>query len=154
MQATRSHRHTPGKDTAERDSQPVGTEKNRWQTGRKSAEMKVVCLYILVNIYFRFARKNASKYEEITVSDYVKPMLWCRHSRACIWNGKPLGKGKGGWGGKGGGGQYTSNLGPGWTGIAPHEKEGFQISKRWSGTGEGFSRQRGITKGIVHVPPI
>ncbi len=50
-----------------------------------------------------------------------------------------------------GGGQYTSNLGPGWTGIAPHAKEGFQVSKRGSGTGEGFSKQRGITKGIVHV---
>jgi hypothetical protein len=51
-------------------------------------------------------------------------------------------------------GQYTSNLGPGWTGIAPHAKEGFQVSKRESGTGEGFSRQRGFTKGILHVPPI
>jgi hypothetical protein len=50
---------------------------------------------------------------------------------------------------KGGGGQYTSNLGPGWTGIAPHAKEGFQVSRRGSGTGEGFSRQRGTTKGIV-----
>jgi hypothetical protein len=40
----------------------------------------------------------------------------------------------------GGGGQYTSNLGPGWTGIAPHAKEGFQVSKRGSGTGEGFSK--------------
>jgi hypothetical protein len=37
-----------------------------------------------------------------------------------------------------GGGQYTSNLGPGWMGIAPHAKEGFQVSKRGSGTGEGF----------------
>ncbi len=33
-------------------------------------------------------------------------------------------------------------------------KEGLQVSKRGSGTGEGFSRQRGIIKGIVHVPPI
>jgi hypothetical protein len=36
-----------------------------------------------------------------------------------------------------GGGQFTSNLGPEWTGIAPHAKEGFQVSKRDSGTGEG-----------------
>jgi hypothetical protein len=50
---------------------------------------------------------------------------------------------------KGGGGQYTSNLGPGWTGIAPNAREGFQVSKRGSGTGEGFSKQRGITKGTV-----
>jgi hypothetical protein len=33
--------------------------------------------------------------------------------------------------------------------IAPHAKERFQVSNRGSGTGEGFSRQRGITKGIV-----
>ncbi len=49
----------------------------------------------------------------------------------------------------GGGGQYTSNLGPEWTGITPHAKEGFQVSKRGSGTGEGLSRQRGITKRII-----
>jgi hypothetical protein len=46
-----------------------------------------------------------------------------------------------------GGGQYTSNLGPEWTGITPHAKEGLQVSKRDPGTGEGFSRQRGIIKG-------
>jgi hypothetical protein len=34
----------------------------------------------------------------------------------------------------GGGGQFTSNLGPGWTRITPHRKEGFQVSKRDSGT--------------------
>jgi hypothetical protein len=58
----------------------------------------------------------------------------------------------------GGGGQYTSNLGQEWTGIPPHAKEGFQVSKRDSGTREGFSRQRGIAKGLsrglCHVPPI
>ncbi len=37
----------------------------------------------------------------------------------------------------GGGGQYTSNLGPEWMGIAPHAKEGFQVSKRGSGTKGG-----------------
>jgi hypothetical protein len=31
-----------------------------------------------------------------------------------------------GMGRKKGGGQYTSNLGPEWTGIAPHAKEGFK----------------------------
>jgi hypothetical protein len=51
--------------------------------------------------------------------------------------------------GKGGGGQYTSNLGPEWTGIAPHAKEGFQVSKRGSGRVEGLPRQRGITKGTA-----
>ncbi len=28
------------------------------------------------------------------------------------------------------GGQFTNNLGPGWTRIAPHRKEGFKVSKR------------------------
>jgi hypothetical protein len=55
---------------------------------------------------------------------------------------------------KGGEGQYTNDLGPGWTGITPHAKEGFQVSKRGSGIGEGFSKRGGITKGTVHVPPI
>jgi hypothetical protein len=47
-----------------------------------------------------------------------------------------------------GGGQFTSNLGPEWTGVTPHAKEVFQVSKRDSGTGEGSSGRRGITKGI------
>ncbi len=51
--------------------------------------------------------------------------------------GKPLGGGKREWGG---GGQFTSNLGPGWMRIAPHRKEGFQVSKR-------PRVQRGIGKG-------
>jgi hypothetical protein len=65
-----------------------------------------------------------------------------------------VGEGKRGQGGKGGGGQYTSNLGPEWTEIAPHAKEGFQVSKRDSETGEGLSRQKGITKGIVPCAPL
>jgi hypothetical protein len=40
----------------------------------------------------------------------------------------------------GGGGQFTSNLGPGWTRIAPRKEEGFQVSKRGSG-------ERGVVKG-------
>jgi hypothetical protein len=48
---------------------------------------------------------------------------------------------------RGGGGQFTSNLGPEWTGVAPHEKEGFQVSKRDSGTGEGSPGKGGIIKG-------
>jgi hypothetical protein len=57
--------------------------------------------------------------------------------------GNCWGKGKGDGRKKGGGGQYTSNLGPGWTGIAPHAKEGFQVSKRGSGKGEGFFQAKG-----------
>jgi hypothetical protein len=40
----------------------------------------------------------------------------------------------------GGGGQFTSNLGPGWTRIAPCKKDGFQVSKRDLG-------ERGVSKG-------
>jgi hypothetical protein len=43
---------------------------------------------------------------------------------------------------RGGGGQFTSNLGPGWTRITPHRNEGFQVSKRDSGT-------RGESKGVI-----
>jgi hypothetical protein len=39
----------------------------------------------------------------------------------------------------GGGGQFTGNLGPGWTRIAPRRKEGIP-SKRGSGT-------RGVIRG-------
>jgi hypothetical protein len=58
--------------------------------------------------------------------------------------------GKWGWGGKeeGGRGQFTSNLRPEWTGIASHAKEGFHVSKRDLGTGEGSSGRMGIIKGI------
>ncbi len=63
--------------------------------------------------------------------------------------GNRWGKGIGDGEEKGGGGQYTCNLGPGWTGIAPHAKEGFQVSKRESGTGEGFSKQREIIKEVM-----
>jgi hypothetical protein len=44
----------------------------------------------------------------------------------------------------GGGGQFTSNLGPGWTRIAPRKEEGFQISRRDSGKRE---LPREISKG-------
>jgi hypothetical protein len=37
-------------------------------------------------------------------------------------------------------GQFTSNLGPGWTRIAPRKEEGFQVSK-------GDLGKRGISKG-------
>jgi hypothetical protein len=40
----------------------------------------------------------------------------------------------------GGGGQFTSNLGPGWTRVAPRNEEGFQVSERDLG-------ERGISKG-------
>ncbi len=41
------------------------------------------------------------------------------------------------------GGQFTSNLGAGWTRIVPHRKEGFQVSK-----GE---LARGVSKGLGHM---
>jgi hypothetical protein len=54
----------------------------------------------------------------------------------------------------GGGGQFTSNLGPGWTRIAPHRKEGFQVSERDSGTRRVIKGSyqgelsRGLAKGL------
>ncbi len=72
--------------------------------------------------------------------------------------GEPFGSGKRGWEGKGEvGGQYTSNLGSEWTGIAPHAKEGFQVSERGQGQG-GLSRQgrlpRELSRELFHVLPI
>jgi hypothetical protein len=54
------------------------------------------------------------------------------------------------------GGQFTSNMGPGGTGIAPHRKEGFQVSKRGSGARGVVKRNqqresaRGVSKGLCH----
>jgi hypothetical protein len=45
------------------------------------------------------------------------------------------------------GGQFTSNLGPGWTRIAPHRKEGYQVSKRDSGT-KGVIKGRELARGV------
>ncbi len=67
--------------------------------------------------------------------------------------GEPLGGGKMEWGG---GGQFTSNLGPGWTRIAPRKEEGFQVSRMDSGERgvvEGNQQgelARGINKGLRH----
>ncbi len=60
---------------------------------------------------------------------------------------------------EGGRGQFTSNLGPEWTGVEPHAKEGFQVSKRDSGRGESSSGRgelsrgfvKGLSKGLCHV---
>jgi hypothetical protein len=51
-----------------------------------------------------------------------------------------LGVGKGNGEGMGRGRSVYKQLGPGWTRIAPHRKEGFQVSKRDSGT-------RGVKQG-------
>jgi hypothetical protein len=48
-----------------------------------------------------------------------------------------LGGGNREWGGAG---QFTSNLGPGRTRIAPRKEEGFQVSRRDSG-------ERGVVEG-------
>ncbi len=44
----------------------------------------------------------------------------------------------------GGGSQFTSNLGPGWTRIAPHRKEGFQVSE--GGLGNKGSYRKGLSR--------
>jgi hypothetical protein len=58
-------------------------------------------------------------------------LIWGNHG------GREIGMGRE-WGG---GGHFTSNLGPGWTRIAPRKEEGFQVSRRDSG-------KRGVDKGI------
>ncbi len=50
---------------------------------------------------------------------------------------------------RGGGGQFTSNLGPEWTGVALHTKEGFQVSKRDSGTGRVRQAKGELSRGII-----
>ncbi len=67
-----------------------------------------------------------------------------------------MGSGKREWRGKGeGGDQYTSNLGPKWTGVAPHAKEGFQVSKRGGDfPGRGVLSRgiiKGLSRGLCHV---
>jgi hypothetical protein len=59
-----------------------------------------------------------------------------------IWNGEGGGREREG------GGQFTSNLGPRWTGPY-HAKEGFQVSKRevelkHQGIGKGSKKTKGI----------
>jgi hypothetical protein len=61
-------------------------------------------------------------------------LIWGNPGGSGNWNGKGMGRK---WGG---GGQFMSNLGPGWTRIAPRKEEGFQVSKRDLG-------ERGISKG-------
>jgi hypothetical protein len=48
-----------------------------------------------------------------------------------------------------GGGQFTSNLGPEWTGIAPHTKEEFKVSERDLGTREGCQAKGELSRGII-----
>ncbi len=60
-----------------------------------------------------------------------------------LWNGEGVGRE---WEG---GGQFTSNLGPRWTGSY-HAKEGFQVSKREVGLKhQGIGKGSKKTKGIV-----
>ncbi len=63
--------------------------------------------------------------------------------------GNRWGKGKGGWGERKRGKSVHKQPGTRVDGNPPHAKEGFQVSKRGSGTGEGFSKQKEITKGTV-----
>ncbi len=49
-----------------------------------------------------------------------------------------------------GGGQFTSNLGPGWTRITPRKEEGFQVSRRYSEKGECQGNQQGeLARGMA-----
>ncbi len=61
----------------------------------------------------------------------------CHLSRAHNCSGEALGGWEFGrgrdWGGRD---HFMSNLGPGWTRIAPRKEEGFQVSKRERGMGK------------------
>jgi hypothetical protein len=74
-------------------------------------------------------------------------LIWGNPGGSGNWNGEGMGRE---WGG---GGQFMSNLGPGWTRIAPCKEEGFQVSKRdlrETGVSKGNQQgelERGISKG-------
>ncbi len=75
-------------------------------------------------------------------------MIWGNPRGSGNWNGKRMGRE--------GEGQFTSNLGPGWTRITPRKEEGFQVSKRDLGE-KGISKgnwqgelAKGIDKGLRH----
>ncbi len=63
--------------------------------------------------------------------------------------GNRWGKGKGD--GEEGGGKVSTQATRDQSGRESHHdaKEGYQVSKRGSKTGEGFSRQRGVIKSVV-----
>jgi hypothetical protein len=71
-----------------------------------------------------------------------KPDSQCRLSKEHIWlretpGGRDFGMGRG-WGD-----QFTSNLGPRWTGSY-HSKEGFQVSKgKWKRESERGAKRQG-----------
>jgi hypothetical protein len=75
-------------------------------------------------------------------------LIWGNPGGSGNWNGEGMGRE---WGR---GGQFTSNLGPGLTRIAPHKEEGFQVSKRGSGKGElARDRQGELARGMARGNP-
>ncbi len=60
-----------------------------------------------------------------------------------------VGGGKRERGGNGEGEVSLQVMGPGWTRIAPHRKEGFQVSERDSGTREGRQPKGRLTRGDI-----
>ncbi len=58
-----------------------------------------------------------------------------------------IGGGKGNGEGMGRGRSVYKQLGPGWTRIAPHRKEGFQVSE--GGLGNKGSYQGELSKGVI-----
>jgi hypothetical protein len=49
----------------------------------------------------------------------------------------------------GGRGQFTRNLGPEWTGIAPHTKEGFQVSRGTREQGRDLQAEGELSRGFI-----
>jgi hypothetical protein len=50
---------------------------------------------------------------------------------------------------EGGRGQFTSSLGPEWTGIAPHGKEGFQVSRGTREQGRVLQAKGELSRGFI-----
>jgi hypothetical protein len=93
--------------------------------------------------------KQCTGNQGIPVSDYMKPISQCRPERACIKQGEPLGRGKGEWGVRRGGGQYKANLRMEWTGTrATTQKRDFQVSEGrvLRSKGRDFRQQKGDAK--------
>ncbi len=82
----------------------------------------------LIPVHLLFRTMKSQDHDVVLVRRKTKPGIL----------GIRIGEGMGrGWKG---GGQFTSNLGPSWTGSY-HDKEGFQVSKRGMGL-----KQQGIGK--------
>jgi hypothetical protein len=101
---------------------------------------KIICIE-LKNSQHSLKNMGRERKKNTDVPNYMKLVSWCRLRREHNWFEETLGGWELGMGREwGGGGQFISNLGPGWKRIAPRKEEGFQVSRRDSG-------ERGVVRG-------